>query len=92
MSSVARSRWALTWHGVGVAGVLAWSAALALRPLVHDDVFFHLRTGELVARTGVGLAPGTAFGPEGEGYLRFCFASSEQRLSEALSRMEPMLK
>ncbi len=47
---------------------------------------------ELVARTGVGLAPGTAFGPEGEGYLRFCFASSEQRLSEALARMEPMLK
>jgi aspartate/methionine/tyrosine aminotransferase len=47
---------------------------------------------DLVARTGVGLAPGTAFGPEGEGYLRFCFASSEQRLSDALARMEPMLR
>lgn len=47
---------------------------------------------ELVAKTGVGLAPGTAFGAEGEGYIRFCYASSEQRLSEALTRMEPMLK
>lgn len=47
---------------------------------------------DLVARTGVGLAPGTAFGPEGEGHLRFCYASSEQRLSEALARMEPLLK
>ncbi|MBM3479958.1 MAG: aminotransferase class I/II-fold pyridoxal phosphate-dependent enzyme [Alphaproteobacteria bacterium] len=47
---------------------------------------------EMVARTGVGLAPGTAFGAEGEGYLRFCYASSEQRLSDALARMEPMLR
>ena len=47
---------------------------------------------ELVQKTGVGLAPGTAFGAEGEGYIRFCYASSEQRLSEALTRMEPMLK
>jgi aspartate aminotransferase len=47
---------------------------------------------DLVAKTGVGLAPGTAFGAEAEGYVRFCYASSEQRLSEALTRMEPMLK
>ena len=47
---------------------------------------------DLVTRTGVGLAPGTAFGAQGEGYLRFCYASSEQRLSEALARMEPMLR
>jgi len=47
---------------------------------------------QLVAKTGVGLSPGSAFGAEGEGYMRFCYASSEQRLSEALTRMEPMLK
>lgn len=47
---------------------------------------------DLVAKTGVGLSPGSAFGVEGEGYMRFCYASSEQRLSEALARMEPMLK
>ncbi len=47
---------------------------------------------QLVAETGVGLSPGSAFGAEGEGYMRFCYASSEQRLSEALTRMAPMLK
>lgn len=29
---------------------------------------------ELLARTKVGLAPGSAFGAMGEGYLRLCFA------------------
>ena len=31
----------------------------------------------LVAEAGLGIAPGVAFGPEGEGYLRWCFAASE---------------
>ena len=35
----------------------------------------------LVAEHGLGLAPGVAFGPEGEGWLRWCFASRDpQRL------------
>src|SRR5438045_3502087 len=29
----------------------------------------------LVRDVGLGLAPGAAFGPEGEGWLRWCFAS-----------------
>ena len=31
----------------------------------------------LVSQAGVGLAPGAAFGPEGEGWLRWCFASRD---------------
>ena len=31
----------------------------------------------LVAEAGLGLAPGSAFGPEGEGWLRWCFASRD---------------
>ena len=46
---------------------------------------------KLVVETGVGLAPGAAFGPEGEGWMRLCFASSEARLSDALTRMAPAL-
>lgn len=42
----------------------------------------------LLDETGVGLAPGSAFGPGGEGHLRLCFASSPDRLSEALDRIE----
>lgn len=44
---------------------------------------------ELIAETGVGLAPGRAFGPEGEGWLRLCFAAEPDTLSAALDRLEP---
>ena len=42
----------------------------------------------LVAEAGLGLAPGIAFGPEAEGWLRWCFASKEPaRLIEGLARL-----
>jgi aspartate/methionine/tyrosine aminotransferase len=41
----------------------------------------------IVANTNVGLAPGVAFGPEGEGWLRLCFAVSLPRLADALDRL-----
>lgn len=37
---------------------------------------------------GVALLPGTDFGPNGEGFVRLSFASSEDRLIEAISRLE----
>jgi aspartate/methionine/tyrosine aminotransferase len=40
----------------------------------------------------VGVAPGAAFGPAGEGHLRLCFASAPARLDAALERLEPMLR
>jgi len=41
----------------------------------------------LAAEHGLGLAPGAAFGAEGEGYLRWCFAATEDRLDEGLRRL-----
>jgi aspartate/methionine/tyrosine aminotransferase len=41
----------------------------------------------LVSEAGLGLAPGSAFGPEGEGYVRWCFASSEERLANGVERL-----
>ena len=46
---------------------------------------------EVLDQTGVGLAPGAAFGPEGEGYLRLCFAADADLLHRALRRMKPLL-
>jgi len=46
---------------------------------------------ELLARTKVGLAPGSAFGPMGEGYLRLCFARDPQKIAEAVDRLRPLL-
>jgi aspartate aminotransferase len=45
----------------------------------------------LVHAARVGLAPGSAFGPGGEGHLRLCFAASGERLSAAIDRLEPAL-
>lgn len=43
----------------------------------------------LVVDHGLGLAPGVAFGDEGEGWLRWCFASRElSRLDEGLARLK----
>jgi aspartate aminotransferase len=39
----------------------------------------------------LGLAPGAAFGPQGEGYVRWCFAASEERLAEGVARLKKAL-
>ncbi len=42
----------------------------------------------LVREAGLGLAPGIAFGPEGEGWLRWCFASRDPaRLDQGVDRL-----
>ena len=46
---------------------------------------------ELVAEVGLGLAPGIAFGAEGEGFARWCFASSEARLVDGADRLQGFL-
>jgi aspartate/methionine/tyrosine aminotransferase len=46
---------------------------------------------QLVVEAGLGLAPGSAFGPEGEGYIRWCFASSLPRLEEGVHRLSKFL-
>jgi aspartate/methionine/tyrosine aminotransferase len=43
---------------------------------------------QLVSEAGLGLAPGSAFGPEGEGAIRWCFASGIERLSLGVQRLE----
>ena len=45
----------------------------------------------LLTETKVGLAPGIAFGPGGEGHLRLCYAATIPTLSEAMDRLEPAL-
>lgn len=40
----------------------------------------------LASQHGLGLAPGVAFGAEGEGFVRWCFASSPSRIAQGLER------
>jgi len=47
----------------------------------------------LVAEVGLGLAPGVAFGPEAEGWLRWCFASKDAtRLTDGVGRLARVLR
>ncbi|MDP1648400.1 MAG: pyridoxal phosphate-dependent aminotransferase [Rubrivivax sp.] len=47
----------------------------------------------LVSDHGLGLAPGVAFGPEGEGWLRWCFASRDPaRLDQGLQRLAAAMR
>ena len=61
---------------IGIDG-LTDSLDLALR-LVHEH--------------GVALAPGIAFGPGGEGYLRLCFAQAPARIERAMHRLRAGLQ
>jgi aspartate/methionine/tyrosine aminotransferase len=47
---------------------------------------------KLVREQGLGLAPGAAFGPEGEGYVRWCFAASLERLKDGAERLKRGLR
>lgn len=49
-------------------------------------------TKRLIDEAGVLLSPGSAFGTAAKGYIRLCFAVSEARLSEALDRIERVIK
>ena len=46
---------------------------------------------KLVRDVGLGLAPGSAFGPEGEGFVRWCFAASEEKLADGVARLKRAL-
>ncbi len=45
----------------------------------------------LVAEAGLGVAPGAAFGEDGEGWLRWCFAAEPDKLEAGLARLTAWL-
>ncbi len=55
----------------------------------HDDTLMLAK--RLVEEVGLGLAPGGAFGPEGDGWLRWCHATEPDRLVEGVSRLRRFL-
>ena len=68
------------------------SGAFYAFPKIHglrDSMEF---AKKLLLETRVGMAPGSAFGEAGEGYMRLCFATSESILNPALDRFEDFIK
>jgi aspartate aminotransferase len=45
----------------------------------------------LIEEVGLGLAPGRAFGPEGEGWLRWCYAAGWKKIESGIERLTRFL-
>ena len=72
--------------GVQSATPLGGMYAFFRVPGANDSLAFAKR---LVLEQGLGLAPGAAFGLEGEGWLRWCFASNDpKRLLAGVERLQ----
>ena len=78
-----------TLPGVRAARSLGGMYAFLQVAQAADSLAFAKR---LVSEHGLGLAPGAAFGDEGEGWLRWCFASRDpSRLLQGVERLRRAL-
>jgi len=46
---------------------------------------------DMIEKSDLGLAPGSAFGPEGQGWLRWCFANRPEKNAAGLERLADYL-
>jgi aspartate/methionine/tyrosine aminotransferase len=70
----------------------AWPAGAFYLLFGIDGVANSLDTAmRLVDEANIGLAPGSAFGHEGEGYFRLCYLRSPDPLREAMARLTAWL-
>ena len=95
-SFVARCRAA---RDVAIDGLTACRRVEVARPEGAFYAFFRVDgmmdslafAKEALRHTKVGLAPGSAFGPMGEGFIRLCFARDPRQVGEAIERLRPLL-
>jgi aspartate/methionine/tyrosine aminotransferase len=81
-------------------GLAATGAVDLPRPPGGFYAFFRVRGAEdsralarrLIDEANVGLAPGSAFGAGGQGYLRLCVGRRTEDLQEAVRRLGPVLE
>lgn len=74
--------------GVGAMPTGAFYVLANARRYTADSLAFAF---EILERTHVGVTPGVDFGPNAEGYLRFSYAQSLERIEEAMRRIGPFL-
>jgi len=74
--------------GVGFEPTGAFYVLANAKAYTSDSTRFAL---ELLDQAHVAVTPGAAFGPNAEGYLRFSYASSVERIGEGLRRIERFL-
>jgi aspartate/methionine/tyrosine aminotransferase len=74
--------------GVGFEPTGAFYVLANARAYTGDSTRF---ARELLEAAHVAVTPGAAFGPNAEGYLRFSYASSVERIEEGLRRVHQFL-
>jgi (5-formylfuran-3-yl)methyl phosphate transaminase len=74
--------------GVGFEPTGAFYVLANARRYTHDSVRFAY---QILEQSHVAVTPGAAFGRNAEGYLRFSYASSVERIHEGLSRLGAFL-
>lgn len=73
------------WYAPYAATLYVWAE---IPPYFENSAAF---ADALLTRTGVSIAPGTLFGPHGEGYVRISIVQPEDKLEEAMERWERWL-
>jgi aspartate/methionine/tyrosine aminotransferase len=74
--------------GVGFEPTGAFYVLANARAFAADSVRFAM---QILEEAHVAVTPGAAFGPGAEGYLRFSYASSVERIEEGLRRIDRFL-
>ena len=74
--------------GVGAPPTGAFYVLANARRYTADSLAFAF---EILEQTHVAVTPGIDFGRNAEGYLRFCYANSLERIEEALTRIGAFL-
>jgi aspartate/methionine/tyrosine aminotransferase len=74
--------------GVGCEPTGAFYVLANARRYTRDSTRFAF---ELLEQAQVAVTPGAAFGGHAEGYLRFSYAASLERIQEGLRRLAPFL-
>jgi acetylornithine aminotransferase len=78
----------LTGHGIRVAGSVATFYLWVRVPEGRSSFEWSV---ELLDRAGVVVAPGSFFGPEGEGYVRMAMVPTLTECERAAERLDPVL-
>ena len=99
---VYQERLEILLNGIKSIGLSVWQpegidATLYLWAPIPDPGFFKMDAADwssetfaltLLERTGVSLAPGTFFGPSGEGYVRISVTAPTERIRGAVERIQ----
>jgi aspartate/methionine/tyrosine aminotransferase len=72
----------------GFSCVIPHGAFYAFPNITRTNLKSEELAGLLLEKLDIAVCPGTIFGSEGEGFLRFCYANSIENIEEAMNRIE----